>query len=137
MAFKTAPFFSPKVFRQLVMPRYRRLREKVTLTWVIHSDGNMFPFMDDLVSLGIVGIHPNEKGAMNIREVKRRYGDRICVLGNVDLNLLGMATAEEVDEEVRELIRDIGPGGGYIVASGNSLASYLSLLIVGEITILG
>jgi uroporphyrinogen decarboxylase len=43
----------------------------------------------------------------------------------VDLNLLGMGTADAVDREVRELIRDVGPGGGYIVTSGNSLAGYL------------
>jgi uroporphyrinogen decarboxylase len=83
------------------------------------------PYLDDLVGLGIAGLHPLEKGAMDIRAVKRDYGDRICLLGNVDLNLLGMATPDEVDREVRELIRDVGPGGGYIVTSGNSLAGYL------------
>jgi len=108
-----------------VMPRYRRLREKVTLPWIIYSDGNVLPFMDDLASLGIAGIHPNEKGAMDPRVTKQRYSNRLCVLGNVDLNLLGMATPEEVDAEVHGLIRDVGPGGGYIVTSGNSLAGYL------------
>jgi uroporphyrinogen decarboxylase len=125
MAFKSAPYFSPRVFRELVLPRYRRVREKITLPWVVHSDGNLMPFLDDLVGLGIAGLHPLEKGAMDIRAVKRDYGDRICVLGNVDLNLLGMATPDEVDREVRELIRDVGPGGGYILTSGNSLAGYL------------
>jgi uroporphyrinogen-III decarboxylase len=125
MAFKTAPFFSPAVFRELVLPRYRRLREKVTLPWVIHSDGNMMPFLDDLVDLGIAGLHPNEEGAMDIRAVKRDYGDRICLLGNVDLNVLGLGTPEDVDRVVYELIRDVGPGGGYVVTCGNSLAGYL------------
>lgn len=125
MAFKTTTFFSPKVFRELVMPRYRRLREAVTLPWIIHSDGNMLPFMDDLVSLGIAGFHPNEKGAQDPRVTKQRYGDRICVLGNVDLNILGMGTPADVEREVYELIRDVGPGGGYIVTSGNSLAGYI------------
>jgi uroporphyrinogen decarboxylase len=46
-------------------------------------------------------------------------------LGNVDLNLLGMGTPQAVTEEVRQLIRDVAPGGGYIVTSGNSLAGYL------------
>lgn len=124
MAFKSAPFFSPQVFHELVMPRYRRVAAEVTLPWVIHSDGNIMPFMDDLVSLGIAGVHPNEKGAMDPRVTKAKYGDRVCVLGNVDLNLLGMGTPEEVDKEVRALIHDLGPGGGYIVTSGNSLASY-------------
>lgn len=125
MAFNTAPFFSPKVFRDLVIPRYRRAARKITLPWVIHSDGNVLPFVDDLLSVGIAGLHPNEKGAMDIRAMKRQYGDRLCLLGNVDLNLLGMGSPDAVDKEVRELIRDVGPGGGYIVTSGNSLAGYL------------
>jgi uroporphyrinogen decarboxylase len=57
--------------------------------------------------------------------MKESHGSRLCLLGNVDLNLLGDATPEEVDREVRELIRDVAPGGGYIVTSGNSLAGYL------------
>jgi len=125
MAFKTAPFFSPAVFRDLVLPRYRKVARKITLPWIIHSDGNLMPFLKDLLSLGIAGLHPNEKGAMDIRAMKRDYGHRVCLLGNVDLNLLGMGTPQEVEEEVRGLIRDIAPGGGYIVTSGNSLAAYL------------
>jgi uroporphyrinogen decarboxylase len=125
MAFKTAPYFSPQVFHELVLPRYQRVARAITLPWVVHSDGNILPFLEDLVSLRIAGLHPNEKGAMDIRAVKRAYGDRLCVLGNVDLNLLGLGTPEEVEEEVRALIRDVGPGGGYILTSGNSLAGYL------------
>ncbi len=125
MAFKSAPFFSPQVFHELVLPRYRKIAEKVTIPWVIHSDGNILPFLDDLLSLGIAGLHPIEKGAMDIRAMKREYGERLCLLGNVDLNILGMGTPEDVDREVRELIRDVAPGGGYIVTSGNSLAGYL------------
>ncbi len=125
MAFNTAPFFSPHVFRDLVLPRYQRVAKKITLPWIIHSDGNVLPFVDDLLSVGIAGLHPNEKGAMDIRAMKRTYGDRLCLLGNVDLNVLGMGSPEAVDREVRELIRDVGPGGGYIVTSGNSLAAYL------------
>ena len=125
MAFNTDPFFSPAVFRDLVLPRYRRVAEKITLPWFIHSDGNILPFVDDLLSVGVIGLHPNEKGAVDIREVKRTYGDRACVLGNVDLNLLGMGSPDAVDREVHDLIRDVGPGGGYIVTSGNSLAGYL------------
>jgi len=125
MAFKTSPFFSPRVFHDLVLPRYQRVAEKITLPWIIHSDGNIMPFLEDLLSLGIAGLHPNEKGAMDIRAMKREYGDRLCLLGNVDLNILGLGTPADVDKEVRELIRDVGPGGGYIVTSGNTLAGYL------------
>lgn len=125
LAFKTGPFFSPTVFRDLVLPRFKSIAEKITTPWILHSDGNVMPLLDDLLSLGIAGLHPNEKGAMDIRAMKQQYGDRLCLLGNVDLNTLATGTPEEVDREVRELIRDMGPGGGYMVSSGNSLADYL------------
>ena len=124
-AFKGGLLFSPDVFRELMVPRYRRVLEKVTIPWVLHSDGNIREAVDMLIDLGVAGIHPNEKGAMDITAMKRDYGDRLCLLGNVDLNILGRGTPEEVDREVRELIRDVGPGGGYILTSGNSMASYL------------
>ncbi len=52
---------------------------------------------------------------------------KLCLLGNVDLNLLMLGEPQEVKEEVRGLIRDVGPGGGYIVTSGNSLTYYCKL----------
>ena len=125
MAFNTQPFFSPKVFRELVVPRFREVAKHITLPWVVHSDGNIMPFLPDLIDLGISGVHPLEKGAMDVAAVKRDYGDRICLLGNVDLNILGLGTEEETEREVYELIHTAGPGGGYIVSSGNSLAGYL------------
>ena len=124
LAWKTGPLFSPAFFHDIVMPRFRKIAEKVSKPWVIHSDGNVMPLLDDLLSLGISGLHPNENGAMDIRQMKGEHGSDLCLLGNVDLNLLMLGTPEEVDEEVRGLIRDVGPGGGYIVTSGNSLAHY-------------
>jgi len=125
MAHKSGPLFSPRVFRELVLPRYRKLRERVTIPWVIHTDGNILPFVDYFVELDVAGLHPIEKGAMDIVAMKQRYADHLCLLGNVDLNILGLGTPADVEDEVRELIRTVGPGGGYICTSGNSLASYL------------
>jgi uroporphyrinogen decarboxylase len=124
---KHGPMFSPAFFHDIVMPRFRKIAENVTKPWVHHSDGNVMPILDDLLSLGICGLHPNEKGAMDIRQMKREYGETLCLLGNVDLNLLMLATPEEVEEEVRGLIQDVAPGGGYIVTSGNSLTYYCRL----------
>jgi uroporphyrinogen decarboxylase len=124
-AFKTGMFFSPKMFRALLFERYRRVLEKLSIPWVLHSDGNMEASVPTLIELGVAGIHPIEKGAMDIQAVKQQYGDRVCVMGNVDLVILGKGTPGQVDAEVKHLIRTVGPGGGYIITSGNSLASYL------------
>ena len=125
MAWKNGPMYSPQVFRDLILPRIRRVARGITIPWVMHTDGNIMPILDDILSLGISGLHPIEKGAMDIRAMKRDYGNRVCLLGNVDLNILGLGTPEQTDAEVRDLIRHVAPGGGYIVTSGNSIATYL------------
>jgi len=124
VAFKTAPFFSPQVFHDLVLPRFERIGKALTLPWVVHSDGNVALLLDDIATAGVAGVHPMEKGAIDIRWVKQTWGDRLCVLGNVDMHLLSVGPAEAVERETRELLRDVAPGGGYILTSGNSLATY-------------
>ncbi len=124
-AFNTGMMFSPAVFKELLIPHYRRIAEKITIPWVFHSDGNISQAIDMLIDLGVAGIHPIEKEAMDIHQVKKDYGHKLCLLGNVDLVLLGSGSPPEVEKKVFELIREIGPGGGYIMTSGNSLADYL------------
>lgn len=124
-AFNTGMMFSPDTFKEIILPHYHRLAEKITIPWVFHSDGNIQQGIDMLREVGVIGIHPIEKGAMDIRKVKKAYENKLCILGNVDLVLLGSGTPEEVEAEVSALIRDVAPGGGYIITSGNSLADYL------------
>jgi uroporphyrinogen-III decarboxylase len=93
--------------------------------WVFHSDGNLMPILDDLLTLGMNGLHPIQPAAMNIKEVKAKYGQKVCILGNIDLDYtLTLGTPDEVDKEVKERIAAAGPGGGYVVTSANSLTDY-------------
>ncbi len=65
---------------------------------------------------------------MNITEVKKTYGDRIALIGNVDLGyILTRGTPQEVRDEVRSLIMRLGPGGGYLMSSANSITNYVPL----------
>ncbi len=124
LAWRAAPLFSPKFFHDVAVPKMRKVVEKITGVWVHHSDGNILPLLDDLIDLGVKGIHPIERGAMDINDVKKRYGDKVCLLGNIDVNTLSIGTPEQVEEEVKKRIKEIAPGGGYIVSSGNSITSY-------------
>jgi uroporphyrinogen decarboxylase len=124
IAFKTGPYFPPEVFRELILPRVKRVAEQITIPWIYHSDGNFLPIMEDLLSLGMSGLHPIEPDAMDIVEVKRQYGNRVCVCGNINVNTLSIGTPDDVREEVKERLRTVAPGGGYMMSSGNSLTSY-------------
>lgn len=124
IAYKSGTYVSPPVFRELFMPRYRRVAEAISLPWLLHSDGNLTPILDDLVELGLNGIHPVEPAAMSLAETKRRYGKRLCLCGHIDLETLSTGTPAEVERLVREAISTAGPGGGYIAGSSNSVTAY-------------
>jgi uroporphyrinogen decarboxylase len=124
IAFKNGLLLSPKMFRERILPHVRKVAESISIPWIFHSDGNLTAVLDDLVGLGIAGLHPVEPAAMDIRALKRRYGNRLCLIGNVDVHTLGAGTPAQVEAEVVGLLRDVAPGGGYMLSSGNSLASY-------------
>ena len=65
---------------------------------------------------------------MDIAEVKRQFGQYLCLIGNIDLGgSLTMGTPEQVHADVRQRIRELAPGGGYMVGSSNSVTSYVPL----------
>ncbi len=124
LAFKTAPFVSPRVFRELYMPHFRNVVENIRKPWIFHSDGNLMPILDDLLSLGMNGLHPIEPGAMDLALLKKRYGGNLCLVGHISVDALSRGTPEEVDALVKQAITVAAPCGGYIAGSSNSVPYY-------------
>jgi uroporphyrinogen-III decarboxylase len=125
IAYKTAPLFSPKVYRQVLLPHTRKVAEKITKPWIYHSDGNLLPIWDDLLSQGMNAIHPLEAGSMDLVKLKAEYGGRISFVGGVDLRVLEAGTPEETREETRKMIRILAPNYGYMLGSSNSVTPYV------------
>ncbi len=131
LAYSEALIVSPQHLRQYVFPWYRwsctMVRER-GLPSIFHSDGRLTSVLEDILACGFNALHPIEPKAMDIAELKRRIGDRLCLIGNIDLGYtLTRGTPAEVEAEVRERIRTVGPGGGYCVGSSNSITSYVPL----------
>ena len=124
IAFKTQPFFSPKVYKEHLLPYTIKVAKEICLPWIYHSDGNLMPIMDDLLSQGMDALHPLEPGSMNLDELKSKWGRKISLIGNIDLNTLALGTPEQTRQEVKSRITQLGQGYGYIISSGNSISSY-------------
>ena len=125
---KNAPFMSPRHFEQLFLPGLKKAVETAheAGAYVIkHTDGNIEPILDMIVSTGVDGLHPLEPAAgMSLGKVRERYGNRICLCGNVDCGpLLTWGTPGEVTATVRECFRDAARDGAYILSSSNSIHS--------------
>lgn len=117
---------SPKHFKEFINPYNRKLVDRahaLGLKVIRHSDGNLWSIMDDLIETGYDGLNPLEPQAgMDLKKVKDAYGDKICLLGNIDCKeLLPYGTPRQVEDAVKHAIDVAAPGGGYIVCSSNSL----------------
>jgi len=94
---------------------------------IYHSDGVLYRVMDRIAGCGVDALHPIEPKAMDLAEVKARFGDRFSLIGGVDVDLLARGTPEAVRDVVRQNIKAAGVGGGYCVGSGNSIPEYVKM----------
>ncbi len=129
LAFNTGPLVDPRFLRAHVFPRDREIGDLVRskgLPYLYHSDGRLYEVIDDLIACGFHSLHPCEPAAMDIELLKRRYGGRLCLCGNIDLNTtLTRGTPAEVEAEVKRRIGALAPGGGYCCGSSNSVPEYV------------
>ncbi len=120
-----APWVSPDMYEEFIQPYQMIVANQINKPWVFHSDGNVLPILDCLLKLGMNGLHPIQPSAMDINMIKERYGSKVCIIGNIDLDYtLTRGTEDEVEREVRDRIEKIGKGGGYIISSANSITNY-------------
>lgn len=130
LAHTQGPMISPALLREHILPWYRKVAARCHETgrlFFMHSDGNLTTLIDDLIDLGLDALHPIDPTAMDIVEIKRGWGDRLCLFGNVDTELLRSGSVDEVRARVRDLLRLVAPGGGYGIGSGNSVPSWARL----------
>lgn len=136
LAYKRMPMFSADVFREFFLPYVKKTADRITVPWIFHSDGNLLPVLDSLLELGMDGLHPLEPGAMDLVELKGKYGDKVTLVGNIDIDYtMTEASREEVFKLVKERIDLLGPGGRYIVSDSNSVPYYCrpeNVIQVGE-----
>lgn len=121
---------NPRFLRRHVFPFYTRVGELVhskSLPFIMHTDGRVDQVIPDLIACGLDALHPIEPKAMDIVAVKRQYGDRLALLGNIDVDLLARGDPGEIRVAVRDCIREVAPGGGFAIGSSNSVPDYVPL----------
>jgi uroporphyrinogen decarboxylase len=141
LGYNSGPFVSPSILREVIFPGYQQL---IDLThrhgrvFFLHSCGNLRAIMEDLIRLGIDAKHSFEDKIQPVEEVYRQWGERIALIGGVDMDILARGTQEQVCCRTREILDVCGPDGGYALGSGNSVtdyiptANYLAMLDVGR-----
>lgn len=129
--FNTGPFLSPRLFSHFVTPYLTRLTQayrEMGFYVIKHTDGNIMPILDQLVQSGPHALHSLDPMAgVDIAEVKRQVGDRVCLIGNVNCATLDSGTPEEIQASTRYALEHGMPGGGYIFSTSNCIYTGMPL----------
>jgi uroporphyrinogen decarboxylase len=130
LGFYSGTLVSPAVIRSTIIPHYKNVTDAVHAAGklvVFHSCGNMYKLMDDVIDdVGIDAKHSYEDKILPVEEAYRRWGDRVAILGGVDMDLLGRGTEEAVRARTREILAVCGERGtGYCLGTGNTAANYI------------
>jgi uroporphyrinogen decarboxylase len=129
--FNTGPFLSPKMFREFITPYLTRLvrgYKEMGYYVIKHTDGNIMPIIDDLLEGEPHALHSlDPQAGIDIAAIKRDYGDKVCLIGNVNCGLMDTGTEEEVIESARYALKNGMPGGGYIFSTSNCIYTGMRL----------
>ncbi len=121
------PLLSPELFRKFLKPALQRLVDAAHARgkWYIkHSDGLMWPLLDDIVEVGADAYHGIQpRVGMDMRKLKQRYGKKLVLIGGVDEDTLEAGTVGDVVAQVRYALEHAAPGGGFVLASGNTIGN--------------
>jgi uroporphyrinogen decarboxylase len=127
----TGPFLSPRRFAEFVTPYLAKLTQgyrDLGFYVIKHTDGNIMPIVDQLVQTHPHALHSiDPQAGVDIAEIKRRYGNQLCIIGNVNCGKLDTGTDEEVVESARYALRSAMPGGGYVFSTSNCIYTGMRL----------
>jgi len=131
MGHKHSTLIAPEDIREIFIPWHRRIigaaHEQGKLGF-FHTCGRVDAIMDDLIeTVRADAHHSTQDVVMPITEMKHRYGERIALLGGIDVDVLTRARVEEVRPYVRHILEQCMPGGGFALGVGNWVAASMPL----------
>ena len=128
IAYASGLMVSPATLRRYFFPWLKTvgdLAKAAGKPLIYHTDGVLYDVMNEIIACGVDALHPIEPKAMDLAEVKTRYGSRLCLIGNIDVDMLARGTEQQVREQVRTNIAAAWNGTGYCAGSGNSIPEYV------------
>jgi corrinoid protein of di/trimethylamine methyltransferase len=129
VAFKTGLFLPPKLMRELWLPKLKRIHEPALSAGkpiMFHSDGNIDELVPMLLEAGVDCVNPMDPYGVDYRSFKKKWGGLACLSGNIDIEFpLAHGTPQQVDQDVKQHMEVLKPGGGYVCGSSHSIVNYI------------
>lgn len=131
MGFRTGTLISPADLREFVLPGHKHHAQKsheAGRPYMLHSCGQLGDIMPDLIEdVKLDAKHSFEDTIWTAEEFMGRWGERLTILGGIDVDFLCRASEEQIRARVRRTLETCLPGGGIVLGSGNSIANYVPI----------
>ncbi len=131
LGFNTQTLLPHSCIRENIIPNYKKivdLSHAAGKPFLLHSCGNLFTIMEDLISLtGINAKHSNEDAIAPFQEWVDLYGDRIGNFGGIDTDVICKDDTKFVKEYTKEVYTKANGHGGIALGTGNSVPNYVSI----------
>ena len=132
-AYRDGPMISPGMWREFILPYHRQIVESVDVPVLWHSDGNTEQLLPFAIEAGFVGVHGLEPAAgMRLDQIKEQYGGQLVLVGNVNIRLLFEPDLSAIQSDVDRCLKQGAPGGGYMIATCNSIFEGMDPVAVAE-----
>ncbi len=125
---QTGPMMAPATFRKVYKPRLRQLiahiKRQTNAQVYLHSCGSIYALLPDIVEIGVDILNPVQVNAaeMDSARLKREFGKNLTFWGGgCDPVVMGTGTVQQVRDDVKRRIHDLGPGGGFIFGSVHNI----------------
>lgn len=124
IAFRSGPMINPKYFDKYLLPSYREVADAIHEwggKYILHTDGDITNMLDFIIDSGFDALQCLELPLVDPYFVKKKVGDKLCLIGNIDTKhiLTKKSTKKEVEEAVKDAIKALGHGGGFMISSSN------------------
>lgn len=121
-AHSQGPMISPSMWEEHILPYHRKIVDELSVPVIWHSDGDIRKLLPYAVQAGFKGVHGLDPiSGIKLQEVKEVYGGELVLIGNIDVRVLCETDLNAVRSEVDRCVSQGGPGGGYMIASCNSI----------------
>jgi len=131
MGYRNAPFFSPRLYRELFKPADRRMYDffhAQGMPVILHSCGHVKPMIPDLIDAGLDCLQPLEvKAGMDLVELKREFGRDLAFMGGIDVRAMADPDPAVIEREIATKVPVAKVGGGFIYHSDHSVPNNVSL----------
>jgi uroporphyrinogen decarboxylase len=124
IAIKDRLMVPPALLRDQLFPRLKLISEGCKsrgIPLIYHTDGDITKVLDDIIAAGVNAIHPIDPTGLDIYRFKPMVLNKLCVIGNIDVDLLTLGEPEEVVADTKEHLKRLAPDGGYVVSTSNSV----------------